>query len=217
MSLLQKAIRRSDTKEALRAGRYLLGFDYRIFWRRMCVIAWEDISYGDLDLCGMVTVASGSKRWRASVGGEWKVASYLISLLCASQKNRVTDDLATIVEHETSLEPIREELAIAPVDIVQSIAHASSESLLHRVIATWYSVGTDKLTSDVLYRRKGDVERFFESFDTKQCPEHVLAICRVGVSRGGNILPAFVPLLWNDWRETSQPLKTNQITIYQAT
>lgn len=218
MSLLQKASRRGDTKEALRAGRYLLNFDYRMFWRRLCVIAWEDISFGDFDLCGMVTAAAGSKRWREKVGGEWKVASYLIRQLCAVPKNRVTDDIVTIVDHNVSLEDIREELAIASVDTVQSIANISSAPFSHRVIAAWYALGTDKFASDVLYRRKGDVERFFTCFDTDQCPEHVLAICRVGLSRSGTILPAFIPLLWNDWRQVSEPLgvkSDNDLSTYQ--
>ncbi|MBL1430691.1 MAG: hypothetical protein COA60_004130 [Robiginitomaculum sp.] len=209
MSLMQKAIRRSDSNEALRAGLYLLNVDYRILWRRLCVIAWEDISFGDFDLCGMITAASGSKRWRAKVGGEWKVASYLISQLCAAQKNRVTDDIVTLVNHDASLEVIRRELAIASVESLQSIANSHSGLLLQRVIATWYALGTQKFGSDVLHRRKGDVDHFFTCFDTDQCPEHVLAICRVALSRSGTILPAFIPLLWNDWMKVTEPLPSN--------
>ncbi len=208
MSLMQKAIRRSDTQEALRAGLYLLNVDYRIFWRRLCVIAWEDISFGGFDLCGMVTATSGSKRWRAKVGGEWRVASYLIEQLCNAQKNRVTDDIVTLVDHAASLETIRQDLAVTSVDGLQSIANSPSGQLLHRVIATWYALGTEKFGSDVLYRRKGDVERFFTCFDTDQCPEHVLAVCRVALSRSGTILPAFIPLLWGDWMKMAEPLSS---------
>ena len=104
MSLLQKAIRRGDESQALRAGLYLLNTDYRSLWRRLVVIAWEDISFGDFDLCGMITAASGSKRWRAKYGGEWRVTSFLITALCKAQKNRVTDDLLVVAEHEASLE-----------------------------------------------------------------------------------------------------------------
>ena len=34
-----------------------------------------------------------------------------------------------------------------------------------------------------------------------------MAVCRVAVSRSGTILPAMVPLLWNEWRETNTPTK----------
>ena len=32
-------------------------------------------------------------------------------------------------------------------------------------------------------------------------------MCRVAVSRSGTILPAIIPLLWNEWRETTAPTK----------
>lgn len=205
MSLLQKAIRRRDEAQALRAGCYLLSIDYRTLWRRLVVIAWEDISFGDFDLCGMVTAASGSKRWRAKLGGEWRVVSYLISALCQAQKNRVADDLITIVEHESSLEDIRDNLGTTKITDLSSIVSNQATDLTHRLIAMWYMLGTTKFESDVLYRRSGDINLFFETFETSLCPEHVLAVCRVAVARSGTILPAVIPLLWSRWRDVIEP------------
>jgi len=138
MSLLQKAIRRGNCAQALRAGQYLLNVDYRTLWRRLVVIAWEDVGFGDFDLCGMVTAASGSKRWRAKHGGEWRMASYLISALCKAQKNRVADDLLTIVEHEASLEDLRDRLGTAKTTELMSTASNQDIDLTHRLIAAWY-------------------------------------------------------------------------------
>ncbi len=210
MSLLQKAIRRGDERQALRAGSFLLNVDYRSFWRRLVVIAWEDISFGDFDLCGMVTAAAGSKHWRAKLGGEWQVAAYLISALCHAQKNRIADDLLTIIEHEASLEPIRHNLGTATTTELQEQVTSREQSLYSRTIAAWYLLGTDKYGSDALYRRTGDIGLFFETFDTALCPEHVLAICRIAVSRSGTLLPALIPLLWSAWRGISEP--THSIT-----
>ncbi|MEP6342273.1 MAG: hypothetical protein ABJ275_03085 [Maricaulaceae bacterium] len=207
MSLLQKAIRRGDKQQALRAGRYLLNADYRMLWRRLVVIAWEDISFGDFDLCGMVTAASGSKRWRAKFGGEWRVASYLISALCKAQKNRITDDILVIAEHDFSLVNIRDRLGTAETSKLRSIAFGSGEELSHRVIASWYLLGTDKYGSDFLYRRKGDVDRFFSSFEPPHCREHVTSICRIALSRSGTILPAVAALLWEHWLNVQTPPK----------
>jgi len=205
MSLLQKAVRRGDNRQALRAGWYLLQSDYRTLWTRLVVIAWEDVNFGDFDLCGMITAASGSKRWRSTLGGDWRVASYLISAVCRAQKNRVTDDLITIVEHEDSLANIRDKLGTAGTQDLQKQASQTDLSVYHRTIAAWYLLGTDKYGSDVLYRRSGDVDVFFETFDTSLCLEHVLAVCRVAVSRSGTILPALVPLLWSSWRNVDIP------------
>ena len=140
MSLLQKAIRRGDHQQALRAGHFLLNFDYRTLWRRLIVIAWEDVSFGDFDLCAMLTAASGSKRWRAKFGGEWLVASYIISALCKAQKNRLIDDLLTIVEHEGLLEDIRDRLGTTKTSELISIASKPETDLNHRFIAAWYII-----------------------------------------------------------------------------
>jgi len=201
MSLLQKAVRRSDIHQALRAGWNLLQSDYRTLWRRIVVIAWEDVSFGDFDLCGMVTAASGSKHWRAKYGGEWLVASFVISALCQAQKNRVADDMITIAEHETSLMDMRDRLGTASIPDLQSLAYQVGGNFYHRTLATWYLLGTDKFESDFLYRRSSDVDRYFTGFSSHEPIEHVLAVCQVAVSRSGTILPALIPLLWNDWRE----------------
>jgi len=207
MSLLQKAIRRGDEHQALRAGLYLLNVDYRSLWRRLVVIAWEDISFGNFDLCGMVTAASGSKRWRAKYGGEWRVASFLISALCKAQKNRITDDLLVVGEHEATLDQVRDSFGTADLTELRSIAFHTGHKVYHRALAAWYLLGTDKYGSDVLYRRSGDVDRYFSDFNKHEPIEHVLAVCRVAVSRSGTILPAMIPLLWNEWREKTAKSK----------
>ena len=166
MSLLQKAIRRGDRHEALRAGQFLLNVDYRVLWWRLVVIAWEDICFGDFDLCGMTTAAAGSKRWRAKYGGEWRVAAFVISALCKAQKNRVADDLLVIAEHEASLERSRDSYGTASLSDLWSVAFETGHDVYERTIAAWYLLGTDKYGSDVLYRRSGDVARFFMEFNT---------------------------------------------------
>jgi len=116
MSLLQKAIRRGDESQALRAGLYLLNIDYRSLWRRLVVIAWEDISFGDFDLCGMITAVSGSKRWRAKYGGEWRVTSFLITALCKAQKNRVTERMGDFVDLNEFQTERSSRMRIAPIN-----------------------------------------------------------------------------------------------------
>ena len=84
LSLLQKAIRRGDLLQALRAASYLYQIDYRLLWRRLVVIGWEDIGVGNPDLCFTVTAAAGSKRWRDANGGDWHYAAYMTSAMCQS-------------------------------------------------------------------------------------------------------------------------------------
>lgn len=100
LSLLQKAIRRGQERQALRAAAYLYKLNYRMLWRRLVVIGWEDIGLGNPDLCFTVTAAAGSKRWREDNGGDWAFAAYLTSAMCQSIKDRTTDDLMMVALHD---------------------------------------------------------------------------------------------------------------------
>jgi replication-associated recombination protein RarA len=81
MALLQKAIRRGRADLALRAAAtLLLGAPDRL-WRRCGAIAFEDIGVADLDGVGLVTASLAGKGVRASLGGEWSVASFVVSQL----------------------------------------------------------------------------------------------------------------------------------------
>ena len=78
MSLLQKAIRRGRNDLAQRAAATLLHDTTRDrLWRRLGVIAVEDVGLGDLAAVRLVVTALTGKRARADLGGKWPVASYL--------------------------------------------------------------------------------------------------------------------------------------------
>ncbi|MGR3481946.1 MAG: hypothetical protein ACU0CD_14700, partial [Salipiger marinus] len=73
-SLLQKAIRRGDVVRVQDAVSSLLISDPARLWRRLGIIAFEDVGLGNLPLVGQVTVALRGKTFRRSLGGEARVA-----------------------------------------------------------------------------------------------------------------------------------------------
>ena len=85
MSLFQKAIRRGDERLALRAASTLLHVSPERLWRRCGCIAFEDIGVADLDTVAVVTAALSGKRYRKSLGGEWAVASCIVSRMVQAQ------------------------------------------------------------------------------------------------------------------------------------
>ena len=111
MSLLQKAIRRGEFSFAFSSALTLLNLNDRAFWRRMCIIVFEDIGIANLDLVGRITIAAGDKRLRQKLGGDRLVATALISEMCNSEKDRSTDDLLEYVERADVLEQVRDDLA----------------------------------------------------------------------------------------------------------
>ena len=96
-SQLQKAIRRGETNFAIQAGTFLLQSNERSFWRRLVISAVEDIGVANLDLIAQVCIAAGDKRLRHRLGGSERVATTLTRELCASRKDRSTDDLHEII------------------------------------------------------------------------------------------------------------------------
>lgn len=96
-SLLQKSIRRDKPELAWQGASHLLENYPAYFWRRLPIIAMEDIGLGDLDLTMMAILAGASAQLRVELGGCLLTATALIELMCAATKDRSTDDLFDVV------------------------------------------------------------------------------------------------------------------------
>jgi len=93
MSLLQKAIRRGESDLAQRAAATLLLIAPDRLWRRCGAAVFEEIGVADLQTVSLVTAALAGKRYRATIGGEWKVASFIVDRMAKAPKCRAADDL----------------------------------------------------------------------------------------------------------------------------
>jgi replication-associated recombination protein RarA len=71
-------------------------------WRRCGVIALEDIGVADLVTAGKVVAALGGKTFRAKLGGEWAVASTIVSAMARAPKCRSADDVLMILERHSA-------------------------------------------------------------------------------------------------------------------
>ena len=108
MSALQKAIRRGRKELALRSAATLLRDSPERFWRRAGVIAFEDIGIADLECVSLVTHRLAGKTFRAQLGGEWRVASFVTTLMAHARKSRAADDLLVVSERDPDFKPARE-------------------------------------------------------------------------------------------------------------
>ena len=134
MSLMQKAIRRGRRDLALRSAATLLDDSPPRLWRRLCVTAYEDVGVADFDAVSLVTAALQGKSWRAEIGGEWAVASYLVELMCESAKCRAADDLWGVCESHPRFEQARLDLTFRPLPELIDLA-ASKAPLPERALA----------------------------------------------------------------------------------
>ena len=112
-SLLQKSIRRGLVMPAYRAAFTLLQSNPRQLWSRLCVIAFEDVGFGDIDSVAFAVAAADAKV-RAQTAPDWQIAAALITRLCNAPKCRATDDLASVAAFHPSLEQQRAAFAELP-------------------------------------------------------------------------------------------------------
>lgn len=98
ISAMQKAIRRSDEELARKAGNAVRLLDDAYFWRRLVVIALEDIGVADPVLCSWVLAATTTKSYRAMLG-EKALAMFLLTLMARAVKDRTTCDLTCLASY----------------------------------------------------------------------------------------------------------------------
>jgi len=133
-SNLQKAIRRGLNDIACATANQLLQLDSRYFWRRLLVIAYEDIGYGNLDLCGELLLTFRREALHKKLG-ELRTAAYFISHLCNSIKSRSLCDAVCLIEFNPNAPTAAAPLDAAGQDAILSIASSDQIPFIYRMAA----------------------------------------------------------------------------------
>lgn len=96
-SNLQKAIRRGLAETAVASAIRLLALDARYFWRRLLVIAYEDVAYGDIGLCHALLKTFRREALHRQLGPD-RVAGYFANELAGARKSRSLCDALAALE-----------------------------------------------------------------------------------------------------------------------
>lgn len=194
MSLLQKAIRRAENKLAQRAAATLLLIAPERLWRRSGAVAFEEIGVADLQTVSLVTAALAGKRYRATIGGEWKVASFIVDRMAKAPKCRAADDLLLTADSHPRYQGARVDLATKTT--AELIRISTGEAALPvRALAAWYAVGTHPRQTKHLSARPGDAAALFDGLCEADLPHTAVEIAREGFRKIGEPLCPFVALL----------------------
>ncbi|HUK06811.1 MAG TPA: hypothetical protein VLX09_02990 [Stellaceae bacterium] len=202
-SALQNAIRRGESATALRAGFTYFSLDRAGFWRRLAIIAAEDVGCADGRLVSWVTLVSVAPSWRVSAGGDWQVAAWFIEGLCQALKERGMPALYQAALSHPDLS-----------DACLELGHASDQELVLRcidratplpvrAIAAWYLCGTIGLKDTRLALRAASPAGLAAAFTALDVPSY-LREASLGLGpKGRYVLAAFVPLLWRELESAS--------------
>src|SRR6185437_12921855 len=80
-------------------------------WRRCGAAAFEEIGVADLQTISLVTAALARKRYRGTIGLEWKVASFVVDRMTKAHKCRAADDLLLTADSHPHNRRARTDLA----------------------------------------------------------------------------------------------------------
>ncbi|MEP9373858.1 hypothetical protein [Mesorhizobium sp. KR1-2] len=195
-SALQKAIRRGHETVALEASSFLLDGHADRFWRRLVVIALEDIGIGDLNAVRDTMLAATRKGWRAEHGGDWVVASRLVQRLCATPKSRDACELLVAAD----LHPRWAAQRTAFLDLTQhqlsDIVADPARHLVERTLASWLIVGTRRFPAFALPEVAGSFPALLDVYRHLGASEQVLEVARLGSTRTQEGHPLTLPLVW---------------------
>ncbi|MDP3513018.1 MAG: hypothetical protein Q8S20_09735 [Sulfuritalea sp.] len=96
-SNLQKAIRRGLVPNAEATAIRLLAVDPQYFWRRVVVVAYEDVGFGDIELCHELLRTFRREALHRELGAE-NVAQYFAHELALARKSRAMCDALAALE-----------------------------------------------------------------------------------------------------------------------
>jgi hypothetical protein len=192
-SALQKAVRRGDLSTALSAAlRYsqLRGGD---IWRRLAVIAFEDIGGADLIALKAAAFASSAK-CRVDLGGDLPAMFGAIARMVEAPKDRSPDHLICAAHSHPSFEEIRER--VGSLSLGRRIAVAASVDLpiMDRAVAAWYSSGVEWGAERRVGR--GDLPGLLTALADTGIPDSVLAPTAIAARRTREPITIMAPLLW---------------------
>lgn len=146
VSCLQKAVRRGHLDMAYRCACALNTLDPDYLWRRLQVIALEDVGLGNPLACALTMAAAKSKTWRKKVG-EKEVLFTIVKWLTTGSKDRTLTDLVML-----GLLVPETDMPWKSGDLVQS--------LTEQVQADWKIIGTGRFENKMLPLTQPDKERY---------------------------------------------------------
>jgi hypothetical protein len=114
-SAMQKAIRRGDARTAQCAAIQHYQFDRPAVWRRLMIIAIEDVGIGAIDAVVEAATRASDANRRKQLGGDVPAILDTCRLLAEAAKDRSSDYLPSVAVHDAELEETRKKIGRLPV------------------------------------------------------------------------------------------------------
>ncbi len=208
-SALQKAIRRADALTAERAVRTLYRYDPRSAWRRLLVIAYEDIGIGAPGAVIATTLRSAKAKVGLEAGEDEAAALAISQMLAAAPKDRSADLLFAIVLHDPALKNARSKLRSTSLARRLECVADPTLSLPERALAAWHCSGVEERGEPRVGR--GDLGGLMRTYAELGVPEPLLEAVALALKKTREPFVLMLPLLWLEAAEGERGLADSSL------
>lgn len=140
VSNLQKSIRRGLSETAVGTATKLMAVDPRYFWRRLLVVAYEEVGYGDINRCHDLLKTFRREALQRDLGPV-RVAQYFAHELATARKSRSLCDALAMLEFSVKREEYeRQAFALTEDQLLATVCDVSLP-VLDRVAALRHICG----------------------------------------------------------------------------
>jgi hypothetical protein len=195
-SALQKSCRRGDVKIAQIALARLFVDDPQSVWRHLTVIALEDVGVANIELVRRVQAARLNRQWRKKMGGDWAVASLLVTQIAESDHCQAACDLLLVSLNRPVFEAQRDLALHSTRDRLIDTITDSNSVVEHQAIAA-LALGGGLADGQTWH----DPHAVFDVLAEQQCDSHVVATCRAAWRGSRNPMAMLLPLVWELWKQ----------------
>ena len=196
----RRAFAAARTQLALLAAFRLSAFDRSYTWRRLLVIAFEDIGAAEPDALIETVAVATSPNWR-SKRGERESLAYAVTRLAEAPKDRSADYLISAAETHPSLSDVRERCFRAELEDRLRIVGDLSQPLPVRALAVWLSSGIEAYRAPRTCA--GDLRRLSRVLVELGAREELVWSMILAAKRTREPITVLFPLIWLESRAGS--------------
>lgn len=195
-SAMQKSIRRRNTEQAVQSAINLHHVDKRMLWRRLPIIALEDVGLGDVGAVSETLAISASTVWRNRIG-DLNAAVYAVRRLSEAIKNRTCTDAYIVADKWSGCLSQRQALSGMEENELVDVLRDKHQPITMRVLALWLIAGTDRYPSDHLPEREGDLSLAVELMKEMNAPVPIIQTCIQHLKKSMYPLALLTPLMFD--------------------
>lgn len=204
-SALQKGVRRGDTSLAARATLTLHGQDKNALWRRLGLIAVEDVAMGCLETTRDVLAACKSALWRKKVGSA-ALAVYLARRMAKVAKTRWLTELYIYTDLSSTAVKAHTWAAKASSKELASILHDPAIEAHKKALAIWGLFGSRRVGTQNFQRTACDLDEAIKAIKAMPVPEDILEVCTSAISAPHFLLSSLLPIGWLEMQKQAKAL-----------